>query len=173
MQYSRMLVSLIVYQYHRHYFYTFFFLVNKALISQAEKNCRKTAFIRINWLKADCSPLSTSALHGRSQRLTYQMLWNTIWTSWRWAYCCSKHVELSNVIHILQNKEIVHHVGDKNKFIAVDVSWKLNCIISKNLSLLCIVYAKCIKWTRNEGFITLVTWFTSNIYKNSWYNLHI
>jgi hypothetical protein len=45
------------------------------------------------------------------------MLWNTIWTSWRWAYYCSKHVEVSNVIHILQNKAIVHQVGSKNKFV--------------------------------------------------------
>jgi hypothetical protein len=28
-----------------------------------------------------------------------------------------KHVEVFNVIHILQNKEIVHQVGNKNKFI--------------------------------------------------------
>jgi heterodisulfide reductase subunit C len=32
------------------------------------------------------------------------------------AYYCSKHVEVSNVIHILQNKAIVHQVVDKNKF---------------------------------------------------------
>jgi hypothetical protein len=35
---------------------------------------------------------------------------------WRWAYYCSKHVEASNVIHILQNKASVHQVGNKNKF---------------------------------------------------------
>jgi hypothetical protein len=46
----------------------------------------------VHRLRADCSPLSTGA------------------------YYCSKHVEVSNVIHILQNKGIVHQVGNKTKF---------------------------------------------------------
>jgi hypothetical protein len=40
---------------------------------------------------------------------------NTILASWGWALYCSKHVEVFSVIHILQNKEIVHQVGNKNK----------------------------------------------------------
>jgi hypothetical protein len=68
-------------------------------------------------LCSSCSPLSTGALYGRSQRVTYQMLQNTILTSWRWAYYCSKHVEVFNVIHILQNKETVHQVDNKTSFV--------------------------------------------------------
>jgi hypothetical protein len=74
------------------------------------------------WTAVQCTGWERAALHGRSQRVTYQMLQNTILTSWRWAYYCSKHVEVSNVTHILQNKGIVHQVGNKNKFIHFNIT---------------------------------------------------
>jgi hypothetical protein len=50
---------------------------------------------------------------------------NTIFTSWRWSKYCSKHVELFNVIHILQNKGIVHQFGNSNVVSCVSIHFLL------------------------------------------------
>jgi hypothetical protein len=67
---------------------------------------------------------------------------NTIWTFWRWAYYRSKHVEISNVIHILQNKAIVHQVGDKNKF-----TWHFNFTCPKFLHCAVLMLTKTFIFT--------------------------
>jgi len=57
------------------------------------------------WPSRAQSPLSTCARNGHLQVWWYQMLYNTILTSWCWAYC-SKHVEAYNKLIIKQ--EFVH-----------------------------------------------------------------
>jgi hypothetical protein len=82
---------------------------------------------------------------------TYQMLLSTILTSWRWAYYCSKHVEVSNVIHILQNKGIVHQVGNKNKFIRWCTVRKTSNYTTSMLDKLATGFRmKCKTWTKSN-----------------------
>jgi len=55
------------------------------------------------------SPLSACAPDGHLQVWRYQMLYNTILTSWWWAQQCSKHVEAYNKLII--KEDFVHQVG--------------------------------------------------------------
>jgi len=62
--------------------------------------------LKIFWCFADLTSLSTRAPDGHLQVWRYQMLYNTILTSWWWEPQCSKHVEGYNKLLIKQ--EFVH-----------------------------------------------------------------
>jgi len=71
------------------------------LVSSHSVGGRLMHRLREDWLeRIPASPLSTCAWDGHLQVWWYQMLYNTVLTSWWWAQQCSKHVEAYNKLII-------------------------------------------------------------------------
>jgi protein associated with RNAse G/E len=70
----------------------------------------------VHRLRADWSPLSTGALHGRLERVTIPDAVKYNFDLLKMSIVLLEHVEVFHVIHILQNNGIVHKVGNKSKF---------------------------------------------------------
>jgi hypothetical protein len=86
-------------------------ILQPLVLSLSVSNCA------VHRLREDCSPLSTGALHSRSQRVTIPDAVKYNFDVLKMIILLLETIEVFNVIHILQNKGIVHQVGNKNKFI--------------------------------------------------------